>query len=110
MSKILCFFKRPDGSVEYELLDFHSVRKYKMPVPDPKDPSRTRMQTFEEGFVFSNKHGVQRIDTGLLKTASTKMAAQIMHTLDMKDRLAEIAKPEDIKLLEEINEASHKDQ
>lgn len=90
--KILCFFRRENGSIVTELLEFHPVEKYKLQVPDTKDPSRMKWQTYERGFVFSKDYGVQHIDTGLIDSISKKRAATIMQKFLMKDRIAVLSK------------------
>jgi hypothetical protein len=90
--KILCFFKREDGSVESELLEFHLAEKYKLELPNPKDPSKLKWQTFERGFVLSKNHGIQQIDTGLIGKVSNRTAAELMNKFFRKDRIAALGK------------------
>lgn len=78
--------------IEYQLLNFHQAEKYKLEVPDPKDPSRLIWKTFERGFVMSPTHGVQHIDTGLIGSTTNAKAADIMGKIDMQERVAKTGK------------------
>lgn len=106
--KILCFFRRENASIATQLLEFHPAEKYKLQVPDPKEPSRMKWQTYERGFVFSKDYGVQHIDTGLIDSISKKRAAAIMQKFLMKDRIAVLGKKQ--FLLEEPEDEINDDE
>lgn len=102
MTRILCFFKRKDNSVETELLEFHPAEKYKLELTDPKDPGKLKWQTFERGFVISTNHGIQQIDTGLIGPVSNERAADIMNKFSRQDRISALGKNQ--FLLEEADD------
>lgn len=58
--KVLCFFENNDGTRDNEILELHVVEIYK----DEEGKKQRR------GFVYSEKHGVNQIDTALIPKAS----------------------------------------
>ena len=77
---VLCFFKNQDGSIDQELLEFHPILEY-----------HESGKKYERGFVYSQVHGVQNIDTGLIPKVSTVRAEKFINEVKLTSIVNELS-------------------